>query len=234
MPVELPKNESSWADKPTLKKASWWTKQSLFFLSLALGLILASAPLMIISLAFLSLLLLEIRLKINIPSNLATLFILFILASVVLGSYFDYYERYLWLDDLLHGFYGAAFALIGFIVIQYLSEARGITNDILIVCLFSFCFSVAFGALWEIYEYTYDVLMQGNMQRTDQGRGVDDTMHDIIIETSAAFVVNIFIYFYLKTGADNWVSRVTKDFIAANPVRGKALWPRQKREDSSH
>ena len=193
-----------------------WTKRLFFVLTLSVGIFLTSVPLIIISGAFLTLLLLEKRFSIKIPFDLSAIFVGFIVVSLVFGSYFNFYERFIRLDDILHAFYGAAFAVIGFIVIQFLSEKRGIANDVLIICLFSFCFAVAFGAIWEIYEYLFDLFFDGNMQRTDQGNGVTDTMNDIILESGAAFVVNVFIYFYLKTGAQNWVSKITSNFISEN------------------
>lgn len=193
-----------------------WTKRLFFIVTLGVGVLFSSTPLMIISGAFLGLLLLERWVQIKIPFDISAIFVSFIVVSLVFGSYFNFYERFVRLDDLLHIFYGAAFAVIGFILIQYLSEQRGIRNDILIICLFSFCFSVAFGAMWEIYEFTFDVLFDGNMQRTDQGNGVNDTMHDIIVESSSALFVNIFIYLYLKTGAGNWVSRLSAEFVRLN------------------
>ncbi len=97
-------------------------------------------------------------------------------------------------------------------MIMYFSVLRGAFNDILIVCIFSFSFAVAGGALWEIYEFSFDWVTQtGNMQRAcvdgteitryhcaeNNQRGVNDTMKDIIVETSSAFFVNILIYLYL-------------------------------------
>lgn len=193
-----------------------WTKRTFFFVSFGLGIFFGSMPLIIISGAFLLLISVERQLKIYIPTSIAVITVLFIIVSLVLGSYFDFYERFTWLDDLLHTFYGAAFAVIGFIIIQYLSIKRGVKNDILIVCLFSFCFAVAGGALWEIYEFTYDQITGGNMQRVNFGTGVTDTMHDIIVETIAAAVVNLYIYAYLKSGTKNWVARMAEDFISSN------------------
>ncbi len=193
-----------------------FTKLTFFILCLGVGVILNSPPLAIISFSILFLILLEKQLSIKIPSGIASIFIGFIIASLVLGSYFDFYERFLWWDDLLHGFYGAAFALVGFILIQYVSSIRGIKNDALIVCLFSLCFSIACGAIWEIYEFAYDQFTGGNMQRTDQANGVTDTMHDIILESGAAFIVNVYIYLYITTGVQNWVSRIWEDFLNYN------------------
>ncbi len=193
-----------------------WSKLSLCLIALGLGIFFHSAPFIIISVALLFLIRFEKRLKINIPTGFSTTFILFIIFSLVLGSHYNFYQRFSWWDDVLHTFYGGAFALIGFLIIQYISIRRGTDNDPLIICLFSFCFSVAFGAIWEIYEFSYDNITGGNMQRTEIGRGVNDTMNDIILESSAALVLNIFIYFYVATKADNIIGRIWDDFLQVN------------------
>ena len=144
------------------------TKITFFGICAIFGIFLQSTPLIIVSAALGFLLLFERYIQIQIPASMSIIFVLFIVFALVLGSYFDFYEKFLWWDDLLHGFYGAAFAFLGYLLIQHISYKRGISNDILVICLFSLCFSIAFGALWEVYEFTYDTLFDGNMQRTDQ------------------------------------------------------------------
>lgn len=190
-----------------------WTKVTFLLISAIAGALLQAPLLMLIAVSLLFLLALENRLHVIIPSGIATIFILFIICSLYLGSYHNFYERYSWWDDALHTFYGAAFALIGFIVIEFLSAKRGIRNDMLIICLFSFCFSVAFGAMWEIYEFMHDTLLGGNMQRIDQGNGVSDTMIDLMLGSLAALIVNIYFYLYVKTGARNWITTIAQPFI---------------------
>lgn len=193
-----------------------WSKLTFFILSGSIGIFFSSHALVIVSLALLVLILFERHINIKIPSGMASIFVGFIIFSLVLGSYFNFYEKFLWWDDLLHAFYGAAFALVGFLIIQYISTKRKIKNDILIICLFSFCFSVTFGAIWEIYEFAYDQFFNGNMQRTDQGNGVNDTMNDIILESLAALLVNVFIYIYIASGTKNWVGKIWESFLKVN------------------
>jgi len=220
-----------------LLKTFHWSKLTVALAALVIALVLKSVPVIIISASFFLLFSFEKRIGIQIPRGLALAFMLFCVCSLVLGSYYNFYERFSWWDDMLHAFYGAAFALIGFLFIQYLSFKRGIKNEVLIVCIFSFCFSVTFGAMWEIYEYSYDSLTGGNMQRTEVGRGVDDTMHDIILESGSALVLNVFIYFYLRSGADNWIGRVWESFLKLNPprriLRKKILGRKKKQTDRS-
>lgn len=192
------------------------TKAGYFLICVGLGFWFRSTALLFISLALFLWIIFERRTNIKIPISLGIIFTGFIICSLYLGSYMNFYERFLWWDDLLHAFYGGAFALIGFILINWLSNVRGIENDILIICLFSFCFAVAVGAIWEIYEFAFDTFAGGNMQRTDQGTGVTDTMNDIILESSTALIVNIYIYAYVKTGAQNWVGRIYENFRNVN------------------
>ena len=65
------------------------------------------------------------------------------------------------------------------------------------VSLFAFCFALAAGAVWEIYEYTVDGVMHLNMQKYATEAGVmligraalRDTMKDIIFDALAALLV---------------------------------------------
>ncbi len=219
-----------------------WTKMGLFLFSLGFGIFInlttdmSGMALITISIAFLALILFESNLKIRLPISIAATFIFFIIFTLILGSKFWFYEMFPWWDDVLHTFYGGAFAFIAFLFITYISHLRGIQNDIVIICIFSFSVAVAGGALWEIYEFSYDYITQsGNMQRacvdgteitryhcaeTNQ-RGVNDTMGDIIVETAAAFFVNLFIFFHLAYGTNNWVGRMSENFLQLNSVAKK-------------
>jgi len=72
----------------------------------------------------------------------------------------------------------------------------------LFVAIFAFCFALAAGAVWEIYEYTCDTLLKLNMQKYATEHGVEligraalrDTMKDIIFDAIAALGVAILGY----------------------------------------
>ena len=79
----------------------------------------------------------------------------------------------------------------------------------LFVALFAFCFALATGAVWEIYEYACDALMGLNMQKyaTEQGAqlvgraALRDTMKDIIFDALAALLVAAAGYFSIRKRA---------------------------------
>lgn len=75
---------------------------------------------------------------------------------------------------------------------------------------FSFCFTVAFAAIWEIYEYTMDLwlgdyfvnngitLMQADLGSNENR--IDDTMNDIILAVISSIVMNLILLGYLSRG----------------------------------
>src|SRR5690554_6094428 len=83
----------------------FWTKSSIFLLSLLAGIVLKSMGLMIVSSALFLLLFIERTTRLKIPSGIAVVFVLFVVLSLFLGSYYNFYERYYWWDSVLHAFY---------------------------------------------------------------------------------------------------------------------------------
>ena len=107
---------------------------------------------------------------------LSIILALFTLLSLVLGTSYGLYKVNHY-DDFLHicsGFIGCA---VEYEVIEvYLpKEKRKCINSIFIF-VFIFMFSIAVGGLWEILEFSLDVLFKINCQ----AGGLKDTMVDMI------------------------------------------------------
>ena len=107
---------------------------------------------------------------------LSIILALFTLLSLVLGTSYGLYKVNHY-DDFLHicsGFIGCA---VAYEVIEvYLpKEKRKCINSIFIF-VFIFMFSIAVGGLWEILEFSLDVLFKINCQ----AGGLKDTMVDMI------------------------------------------------------
>ena len=58
------------------------------------------------------------------------------------------------------------------------------------------------------------------MQKTIE-YGIHDTMWDLILETFAALLTNIYIAAYLKSKKENWIWKITKDFFRLNKLNKK-------------
>jgi len=193
-----------------------FTKAGLFLILFYAGIFFRSTPFITIAASLLFLTLFERYLNIKIPTSFSIVFVVFVVLSLVLWSYADFYEKFSWWDDMLHFSYWIWFSIIWYLIIYYLYYKKWIENDIFITVAFSFCFTVAFWAIWEIYEYSIDSFFWMNMQRTEIWRGVDDTMQDIILETLASLLTNIYIYAYLKAKSNNWIWVLTKEFLNEN------------------
>ena len=170
-----------------------------------------------ISATLLVLVLFEKYTKIRLPTSFIVIYTVFIIASLVLGSGHDFYEKIPWWDDLLHFSYGIGFSVVGYLVIQYFSIKRHIENGLLLVMLFSICFTLAGAVIWEIYEFTIDSAFGWNTQSwQESSRGVNDTMHDLIYALVAAIFVNVYIYAFHRLGVKNWIADISRDFFRLN------------------
>jgi hypothetical protein len=151
--------------------------------------------------------------KIDLPAEFEILIVLFIYMTLFLGEVHDYYTRYWWWDLVLHTSSAVAFALIGFMIIFLLYERNKIKARPIIIAIFTFCFALAIGALWEIFEFGMDSLFGLNMQKS----GLVDTMWDLIVDSAGALIVAIAGYFYVRKGKTYLFARLVKKFLKENP-----------------
>lgn len=137
--------------------------------------------------------LIEKRFRLEFPRQFLCILLLFFYASMFLGTANHFFTRFWWWDKMLHSFSGLIFANLGFLIAMYLGHSQKLDSKFnrTLVALFSFCFSVASGAVWEIYEYSMDEIF-GFLY---QGIGIDDTMLDIICDTLGALLFALFAFF---------------------------------------
>lgn len=150
----------------------------------------------------------ERRIKIEIPSNMMILFTLFIYAATFLGEVRNFYYLIPHFDTILHTLSGGMIATLGFSLIAFLNKSDKIpvTLSPLFVACFTFCFALALGSVWEIYEFLADGILGTNMQKfalqdgtAFAGRSaVADTMKDIIVDAIGALAISVMGYISLK------------------------------------
>lgn len=162
------------------------------------------------------------RFQIRIPHEFELLAIIFIYATLFLGEVHGYYIRYWWWDLVLHASSGLLLGILGFLLVYILNEKDDIELELTpgFMALFAFVFSIAFGAIWEIFEYSMDQLFGMNMQKpmfNDQS-GLTDTMWDLIVDTLGALVISVLGYGYLKaTNSNSFLELWIDNFIENNP-----------------
>lgn len=172
--------------------------------------------LFVISLAFvLSFLpyIIEKSTKIDLPVELEIATVLFVYASIFLGEVNNFYYRFWWWDLLLHTASAVSLGFIGFMILFILYKSNKIKAMPLTIVVFSFCFSMAFAAIWEIFEFSMDQLFGFNMQKS----GLLDTMGDLIVAALGALIASLIGFVYLKDGETFIFNKIMKRFVRDNP-----------------
>lgn len=161
------------------------------------------------------------RLRVFVPPEFELLTIGFIFAALFLGETRDYYSRFWWWDLALHGTSGGLLGVFGVLLVYLLNENPRVDLHMQpgFVAFFSFCFAVAMGALWEIFEFAMDELFGMNMQKPmfDDPSGLTDTMWDLIVDAFGAAIVSVVGYIYMRRGMKSFIARWIQSFVQRNP-----------------
>lgn len=134
------------------------------------------------------------RLHINFPQELELTIIVFVYATLFLGEIKDYYTLYWWWDVLMHGVSAIALGFIGLGVLYTLDKKGQIDAKTGTLVFFAFCFVMAIGAVWEIFEFSMDQTFGLNMQKS----GLLDTMWDFIVDALGGLISSVVGYFYIE------------------------------------
>ena len=177
------------------------TRWSLAFVALA-TLALSIAPVLVARWA-----------DIHVPPSFIAAIVLFVGGTVFLGEVFDFYERYWWWDIAMHGGSAVGFGLIGFVLVFMMFQGDQFAAPPLAVAVFAFCFAMAIGALWEVFEFAMDQTFGLNMQKS----GLMDTMGDLIVDATGALIGAGTGFAYLKGRARGGPGGLIGEFVDENP-----------------
>ena len=148
------------------------------------------------------------RLKIEIPSGMMILFVIFLYCAIYLGEVRSFYYHIQSWDTVLHWFSGAMIGALGFSFVALFNNSERIPVNLspFFVAAFAFCFAVTLGVFWEFYEYSFDGLLGLNMQKFALEDGtqlvgraaLQDTMKDLVVDAVGAFAASLIGYISLK------------------------------------
>ncbi len=150
------------------------------------------------------------KFNIVIPNIMVIFYYVFLFCAIYLGEVKSFYFKVPFWDDILHAFSGVMLGVFGFILVDLFGKnIKGGLSPFFISSVV-FCFVVSVGVLWEIYEFSLDVILGLNMQKHTLENGValmgntalEDTMKDIIIDASSALFVALLGYFVNKRMPD--------------------------------
>lgn len=161
------------------------------------------------------------KFKFEVPPFIYMYYIFFLYCSIFLGEVADFYYNVPYWDSFLHWSSSLMLGFFGFMVITILNRDENTVMHLspLFVCIFAFCFAVTVGALWEIYEFSFDGLLGLNMQKFKTVDGEEfvgraalrDTMKDIITDSVGALIAVIIGYFGLKKNPKWLIPKLTED-----------------------
>lgn len=150
---------------------------------------------------------------IHVPPSFVAAIVMFIGGTVFLGEVFDFYERYWWWDIVMHGGSAVGFGLIGFVLVFMMFQGDRFAAPHFAVSFFAFCFAIAIGTGWEIFEFAMDQSFGLNMQKS----GLNDTMGDLIVDAVGALLGASAGYWYLKGRAYGGLPSLIAEFVDRNP-----------------
>lgn len=150
---------------------------------------------------------LEKKFQFTLPKTLYIMYLIFLYCAIFLGEIRNFYYSVPHWDSILHTFSSLMSGSFGFMVVDILNRDKHTSINLspLFVAIFAFCFSVSIGALWEIYEYSFDGLLGLNMQKFRLENGIileghdalGDTMKDIILDSIGALLASVAGFIHL-------------------------------------
>lgn len=151
--------------------------------------------------------------RFKIPEVMEVMYIIFCAGSIILGEINDFYGKFGWWDSLLHTMSGIMFGILGYIILNTFNHYDGdkIRFSPILVSIWTVCFTMTMGVIWELIEFTCDEFLGTNMQQFLTGRGtldqgeplvgheaLRDTMKDLALDLVGSLIPAIIGYFELR------------------------------------
>ena len=116
----------------------------------------------------------ERKLEMRLPTALEITVVVFIFASEILGEIACFYVTVPFWDKAMHTVSGFIYAAVGYSMADILNRDHRISFRLspVFLAVVAFCFSMTIGALWEIFEFSVDMLLNKDMQK-------DTVLHEI-------------------------------------------------------
>ncbi|MDO5416594.1 MAG: hypothetical protein Q4F29_05295 [Lachnospiraceae bacterium] len=110
---------------------------------------------------------LQVSFRIEFPSTLEIILLIFIFAAEILGEAGSYYTRFPYWDTMLHTMNGFLAAAIGFSLVDLLNQEGQDKFRLspLYMAIVAFCFSMTIGVMWEFFECAMDTFFGMDMQK---------------------------------------------------------------------
>ena len=111
--------------------------------------------------------LVQVTFKVELPTTLEIIILVFIFAAEILGEISEFYLVFPFWDTVLHTINGFLAAAIGFSLVDLLNRSERTVFNLspLFTAIVAFCFSMTIGVVWEFFEFGMDTLIGYDMQK---------------------------------------------------------------------
>lgn len=116
----------------------------------------------------------QVTFKVEFPSALEIIILLFIFAAEILGEIASFYIHFPYWDTILHTLSGFLCAALGLSLVEILNRDERLKFKLspLFLAIVVFCFSMTIGVMWEFFEFGMDQCFGLDMQK-------DTVVHEI-------------------------------------------------------
>lgn len=105
--------------------------------------------------------------RIELPTTLEIIVMLFVFCAQILGEIGMYYTKYAFWDNMLHATSGFIIAAFGFSLVDIANRNRRMEIHLspFFLSLVACCFSMTVGVAWEFFEFFGDLILRTDMQK---------------------------------------------------------------------
>lgn len=137
--------------------------------------------------------LVQVTMKIELPTTLEIIILVFIFAAEILGEIREFYIVFPFWDSVLHTLNGFLAAAIGFSLVDLLNRSEKMVFKLspLFTAIVAFCFSMTIGVIWEFFEFGMDQILGFDMQKDTIIHTVRSVMLDPAGGNNVAVIDNI-------------------------------------------
>ncbi len=111
--------------------------------------------------------LIQVTFKVELPTTLEIIILVFIFAAEILGEISEFYLVFPFWDSVLHTLNGFLAAAIGFSMVDLLNRSEKTIFNLspIFTAIAAFCFSMTIGVVWEFFEFGMDQIAGYDMQK---------------------------------------------------------------------
>ena len=167
------------------------------------------------------------RFRVELPSTLEIIIVLFIFSAEILGELNAFYVKFPNWDTMLHTMNGFLMAAIGFSLVDMFNrdEKFSIKLSPLYQAIVAFCFSMTIGVIWEFFEWGMDSFFALDMQKDRVITQISSVLLDATNSNTPVHIKNITetmvngellkINGYLDIGLNDTMKDLLVNFVGA-------------------